>query len=86
MIASNLILNSQIHLAQPGIMGASQPGADNLQVYYQANMDWRPFNNVIINLGISNLPRMRYYSPWYRSMRTPFQGYQLFDHSDSMEP
>lgn len=86
MFASNLILNSRIHLVQPGIMGTPQPGGNNLQVYYQADMDWRPFNSVTIHLGISNLPPPRYYSPWYRPMNTQFQGYQALDHSDSMEP
>jgi len=86
MVASNLILNSRIHLVQPGVMGVSQMGGNNLQVYYQADMDWRPFNSVTIHLGVSNLPPLRYYSPLYRPMNTQFRGYQAQDHSDSMDP
>ena len=85
LVASNLVLISKIHLAQPGIMGASQLGGNNLQVYYQAGMDWQPFNNVRVHLGVSNLSPMRYYSPWYRPMHMQSQGYQAPYNSDSME-
>lgn len=86
MFANNLILNSRIYLVQPGLISASQPGGNNLQIYYQAGMDWQPFNSMRIHLGVSNLPPLWYYPPWYRPMPTQFQGHQAPDHSDSMEP
>jgi len=86
LVASNLLLSSRINLVQPGTMGAFQPGGNNLQVYYQAGLDWQPFNSVRVHLGISNLPPLRYYSPWYRPMYMQFQGHQAPNPSDNMEP
>jgi len=86
LVASNLLLSSRIDLVQPGTMGAFQPGGNNLQVYYQAGLDWQPFNSVRVHLGISNLPTLRYYSPWYRPMHMQFQDHQTPNHSDNMEP
>jgi len=86
LVASNLILSSRINLVQPGTMGAFQPGGNNLQIYYQAGMDWQPFNSVRVHLGISNLPPLRYYSRWSRPRYMQFQGPQAPTPSNNMEP
>ena len=86
LVANNLLLSSNIHFVQPSIMGVLQPGGNNLQIYYQAGLDWQPFNSVKIHLGVSNLPPLQYYSPWYRPQHTQFQGRQAPNQSDNMEP
>ncbi len=85
LVANNLMLSSQIHLVQPGMLSASQLGGNDLLVYYNASMDWRLSDKLNIHLGVSNLPPRRGYSPWYRSQYSPFQRYQTPDHSDIME-
>ncbi|MFB0516827.1 MAG: hypothetical protein ACETWG_09535 [Candidatus Neomarinimicrobiota bacterium] len=85
LITNNLLLSSQIHLVQPGIMSSTMPAANNLLLYYQAGMDWWLSDKFNIHLGISNLPPLRRYSPWYRPMYVPFQRYQAPDHSEIMD-
>ncbi|UCH62708.1 MAG: hypothetical protein JSU77_13120 [Fidelibacterota bacterium] len=86
LIASNVLLSSRIDLVQPGTMGALQPGGNNLQIFYQAGLDWQPFRSVKVHLGISNLPPMRYYYPYYRPMHRQMQNRQAPNHPDNMEP
>jgi len=85
LINNNLMLSSNLYLVQPGIMSSSQPAGNNLMVYYQANMDWWLSDKMNIHLGISNLPPLRRYSPWYPPVYAPFQGYRPLDHLDTMD-
>ena len=86
LVTDNLILNSRIHLVQPGIMSSTQQTGQNLLIYYQAGMDWQPLKNLRIHLGISNLPRLqRYYygNPmWYSAYP---QGGRTLDPSTTMD-
>ncbi len=50
LVANNLLLSSNIHLVQPIAMNAFQAGGNNLQIYYQAGLDWQPFNSVSVHL------------------------------------
>ncbi|UCD37992.1 MAG: hypothetical protein JSW54_00445 [Fidelibacterota bacterium] len=81
LVADNLILNSRIHLVQPGMLGASQLGSNDLQVYYQAGLDWQVANNINIHVGFSNLPPLYRYSGWNRGWRSPYQRYRILNHS-----
>lgn len=85
LIANNLLFNSEIYLVQPTIMSAARSGSNNLQVYYQAGLDWQPLKNMNIHLGISNLPNLQYPYPWYRSMDSYFQGSQIQYQPDATE-
>ena len=62
LVAYNLMLTSQVHVVQPGVLSAQQLGSNPLQVYYQANLNWQLFRNFNIQVGISNLPRRSRYS------------------------
>ncbi|MEE9162068.1 MAG: hypothetical protein V3U35_03765 [Candidatus Neomarinimicrobiota bacterium] len=86
LVTSNLMVSSQIHLVQPGIMGPQQLGGNPLMVYYQTAVDWRPLPNFSIHLGLSNLP-----SPWRRNSLSrpiyrPFQGYPAVDAMETVAP
>lgn len=67
LVTDNLVLNSRINLVQPQWLGESQFAANNLQIYYQAGMDWQPLRNLNIHFGISNLPAFYRPSPWWSS-------------------
>ena len=64
LINEKLILNSLIHLVQPSVLDASPLGRPNLQMYYQANLDWRISDRMTIQLGFANTPPLRRYSPY----------------------
>ena len=71
LISKNMLVNSNIYLVQPG-MGTSPFDTNPLQVYYQAGIDWRPRENMLIHLGFSNLPSMARYYRWNRSSYMPY--------------
>lgn len=85
LIANNLLFDSEVYLVQPAILNAARSGSDNLQVYYQAGLDWQPLKNMKIHLGISNLPSVPYYYPGYRSMDLYFQDSQRQFQPDATE-
>lgn len=84
-ISENMVLNSQIHLAQPGVLSATQLGGNNLRMYYQTALDWQLSKNVKMHLGISNLPYRGYGSGWGRRMYSPYLGSQRWDESPFMD-
>ena len=72
LLTDNMLINSQIHLVQPGLIGAPQLGGNNLKVYYQTALDWQLSNHVRVHLGISNLPYRGYESSWGRNLYSPY--------------
>lgn len=85
LLTENMVLNSQIHLVQPGIIGAPELGGNNLKMYYQTALDWQLSNNVRMHLGISNLPYMGYESGWGRSLYSPYRESQRWGASPAMD-
>ena len=85
LLTENMMINSQVHLVQPGLIGAPELGANNLQVYYQTALDWQLSNNVRVSLGISNLPRMGYSSGWGRRQYSPFMESQRWGAFPAMD-
>lgn len=71
LISRNMLLNSKVYLVQSG-MSASPFDPNPIQMYYQAGIDWRPRENMLIHLGFSNLPSMARYYRWNRSSYTPY--------------
>ncbi|MCH7521781.1 MAG: hypothetical protein IIB42_08810 [Candidatus Marinimicrobia bacterium] len=72
LLTDNMLINSQIHLVQPGLIGAPQLGGNNLEVYYQTALDWQLSNHVRVHLGISNLPYRGYESGRGRNLYSPY--------------
>jgi hypothetical protein len=72
LVTNNLVLNSQINLVQPTMLGGSHIDPNNLQIYYQASMDWQPLRNLNIHFGISNLPSLYRYSAGTRGYYSPY--------------
>ena len=85
LVTENMVLNSQIHLVQPGFIGAPQLGGNNLKMYYQSALDWRLSKNVRVHLGISNLPYMGYESGWGRRPYSPYLESQRWGASPAMD-
>lgn len=73
LVTNNLVLNSRINLVQPGMPGAAQFGTNDLQIYYQADLDWQPLRNLNIRFGISNLPAFYRFSSWNGDFYSPNQ-------------
>lgn len=86
LISNNLVVSSKIHLVQPSIMRPQQLGGNPLQIYYQTAMDWRPFPNINIHLGLSNLPSPVRHNSLRRPIYRPFQGYPAVDAMDTVAP
>ena len=72
LLTDNMVINSQIHLVQPGLIGTPQLGGNNLKVYYQTALDWQLSNHVRVHLGISNLPYRGYESGRRRNLYSPY--------------
>jgi len=85
LISNNLLFNTGIYLVQPTTLSAARSGGNNLQVYYQAGLDWQPRKNMKIHLGISNLPNLQYYYPWYRSTDSYSRDNQMHLQPDATE-
>ncbi len=85
LLTENMVINSQIHLVQPGIIGAPELGGNNLQMYYQTALDWQLSNNVRMHLGISNLPYSGYGSGWGRRQYSPYFESQRWGASPAMD-
>lgn len=85
LINENIVLNSQIHLVQPGVSSALEIGAQNIKMYYQTALDWKLTKNINMRVAISNLPSRRYgYGYGYglgQSMFAPYYGTQGWDAS-----
>lgn len=71
LVTRNMLLNGNVFLVQSG-MGTSPFDSNPLQVYYQAGIDWRPRENMLIHFGFSNLPSMARYYRWNRSSSMPY--------------
>lgn len=85
LVTENIVLNSQIHLVQSGIMGTPELGGNNLKMYYQTALDWQLSKNVRMHFGISNLPYMGYGSGWGRRQYSPYLGSQRWGASPAMD-
>lgn len=70
MLSPNLHLSTQIHFTQPSYNNLNQFGQDNLQMFFNTSLDWKPSEFFQLRLGISNIPTYQRYglgyysSPW----------------------
>lgn len=67
LITDNVVLDGTFHIAQPNF--SEVPGANNMQIFYQTALKWRPSEHFFISFSLSNMPRYsrfganQYYSP-----------------------
>ncbi len=70
MLSPNMAISSQIHFAQPSYNDLNQFGQDNLQMFFDTSLDWKPSEHFQLHLGFSNIPTYQRYgqgyyaSPW----------------------
>lgn len=80
LISKNMLLNSNIYFVQPG-MNSSPFDSNPLHIYYQAEINWQPRENMLIHLGFSSLPSMARYNRWNRSLYAPYHNPWSVDQS-----
>ena len=76
MLSPNLLFSTKIHFTQPSYNNMNQFGQDNLQMFFNTSLDWKPSEFFQLSLGFSNIPpyqrygRGYYPSPWMSNRST----------------
>ncbi len=83
MLSPNLLLNTQIHFTQPSYNNLNQVGQDNLQMFFNTSLDWKPSDFFQLHLGFSNIPRYQRNGLGYYS--SPLVGAQYSRRSFGLE-
>lgn len=66
-LTDNVMLDGTFHIAQPNF--SEVPGSDDMQMFYQAGLNWRPTDRMSVRFSLSNIPSYgrfggnRYYMP-----------------------